>query len=58
MSGEHTRAYGAHGSTIGLMSSSVGFCLPHLWGLSLLIGMVLPLSVGMSQGLLIHWLYR
>ena len=57
MSGEHTRACGAHESTIRLMSSSVGFCLLCSWGLSLLVGMVLPLSVDMSQGLLIHRLY-
>ena len=49
--GEHTRACGAHRSTIGLMSSSVSFFLPFF------VGMILPLFIGMSQGLLIHRLY-
>ena len=57
MSCKHTRACGAHGSTVELMSSSIDFFLPHLWDFSLPVGVVLPLSIDMSQGFLIHRLY-
>ena len=58
MSGEHSRPCGAHGLTVGLMFSSVGFCLPRSWGFSLLVGVALLLSVGMSQGFLVRRLYE
>nr|POF18175.1 hypothetical protein CFP56_67657 [Quercus suber] len=58
MSGEHTKACGTHGSTVGLMFHPSAFDYPLSWGFLLSVVVVLLLFVGMSQGLMVRQLHE